>query len=414
MFLKKPSYTIPLAVFLALLAIILPAGAFTVAMYGSNSGFDPALHPDTVTVVRSIPGSAGTDLDGSVNQFTKESVDVMIISGEDTFSPSTAAKLETAVAEGKILIITYPSNRAFDASLPGSNGGSSTGEQSMVISNPAGAESKEIFAGMQAPFTLTGPAPDKEQVVPKSGAVTLLNFGTDTTGMPALLYWKYGKGYVIEWTTGPAPSYMSGETADSILYRLITRLLPSPATPAATPATAAPVQTTAAATPATLVTTIQPVATTQLPSVTPTPVSGLQGGDVSVYSSPLGASILIDGKYYGTTPANLTGVPQGSHIIRLAMSGYYDYEGTIYVIPGESSHAFGTLQPTNQISSPSTQQVPVIVPVVTAEPVITATAEKGLLENSSVVVAIIGVITASIAAGATIFTHTRQQPPKKE
>jgi hypothetical protein len=66
----------------------------------------------------------------------------------------------------------------------------------------------------------------------------------------------------------------------------------------------------------------------------------------------------------------------------------------------------------NQITAAPTQVptviVPVIVPVVTPEP----TQEKGLLENSSVIVAIIGVITAIIAAGASIFTHVK--PPKKE
>ena len=41
------------------------------------------------------------------------------------------------------------------------------------------------------------------------------------------------------------------------------------------------------------------------------------------------------------------------------------------------------------------------LPEVTAE----TTPAKGLFENSSTVVAIIGVITAMIAAGATIFSH---------
>ena len=124
-----------------------------------------------------------------------------------------------------------------------------------------------------------------------------------------------------------------------------------------------------------------------------------------MYSSPLGASILIDGVYYGTTPANLTGIAQGNHIIRLTQSGYYDYEGTLYVVPGQTSHAFGTLPPLNQVSAAPTA-IPIIVPVVTPEPA--PTAAKGLLENSSVIVAIIGVITASIAAGATIFTHVNK------
>jgi hypothetical protein len=381
------SYTIPIAVFLIILIIVLPVSAYNITIYGTNSGFDTDLHKDSVMVVRSIPGSTGTDLDSSVNQFIQSSVDVMILAGEDTFTPSTAAKIEGAVAEGKILVVTYPCNRRFDASLPASNGGTAPGGQFLEVSDPAAVTSKEIFAGLPNQFSLQGSSPDKEQVIARNGSFTVLNYDT---GMPALLYGKYGKGYVIEWTTTPVPSYMSGGAADTILDRLITRLLPAPATMPTTKVTAqkTTVVTTPLETPAT---TLNPV-----PSETPLPTTG----KVTVYSSPIGASILIDGIYYGTTPANLTGIQQGNHIIRLTQSGYYDYEGSIYVIAGQTAHAFGTLPPLNQVSAAPTP-LSIIVPVVTAEP----TQAKGLLENSSIVVAIIGVLTATIAAGATIFSH---------
>ena len=69
-------------------------------------------------------------------------------------------------------------------------------------------------------------------------------------------------------------------------------------------------------------------------TITPTGTVTQQpsSGNVTVHSSPPGASILIDGVYQGTTPTTVSGVNQGNHIIRLALSGYYDYEGTIYVI----------------------------------------------------------------------------------
>jgi hypothetical protein len=54
--------------------------------------------------------------------------------------------------------------------------------------------------------------------------------------------------------------------------------------------------------------------------------------------------------------------------------------------------------------------VTVFVPVITVTAL--PTQDAGLLGNSSVIVAIIGVITALIASGATIFTHVK--PPKKE
>jgi len=374
------------------LLILVPVNAYSVALYGTNSGFSPDLHKDTVTAVKSIPDSTGSDLDNAIDQFTGPAVDVIILGGVDTFTPATAAKLEAAVAEGKILVITYPCNRQFDASLPTNNGGTAPAGQAIESADPTSVMSKEIFAGLPTRFTLQGPAPDKEQAAARSGAVTVLNFDT---GMPALIYGKYGKGYVIEWTTAPVPSYLNEQTADTILDRLITRLLPAPAP---TPGTTVTTQVTA-------------VVTNQTPpgslpaSTTPSAVPAENSGEVVVYSSPLGASILIDGIYRGTTPANLTGIPQGNHIIRLTQSGYYDYEGTLYVVPGQTSHAFGTLPPLNQVSAAPTA-IPIIIPAITPE--ITITATKGLLENSSVIVAIIGVITASIAAAATIFTQVNK------
>jgi len=92
------SSIILLAIFLTLLIIVLPVNAYNVSIYGTNAGFNPNSHPGLVNVVRSIPGAAGADLDANVNQFVQPSVDVMILGGEPTFSPSTAAKIEAAVA----------------------------------------------------------------------------------------------------------------------------------------------------------------------------------------------------------------------------------------------------------------------------------------------------------------------------
>jgi hypothetical protein len=234
--------------------------------------------------------------------------------------------------------------------------------------------------------------------------------------MPALLYGKYGKGYVVEWTTVPVPSYMDGTTADAVIHRMILGLMPEQVTTQATitipKTTVSPLKTTSLPRITTVVAT-QPA--TVIATANPTMSGGETGatGEVLVYSSPTGASILIDGVYCGTTPGKVNGVPAGNHILRLTMSGYYDYEGSIYVVEGETSQGYGTLQPMNQVTSgvPTpvpTVIVPVIVPVVTGEPA----QEKGLLENPSVIVAIIGVITAIIAAGATIFPHVK--PPKKE
>jgi hypothetical protein len=378
-----------IAVSVLLLMIALPATAYNVTMYGTGAGLDPALHKDTVTVVLSLPGSPGSDLDNAVTTFTQPSADVMVMGGDDSFSPATAAKIEAAVAEGKILVVAYPSNRKFDAVLPAANGGTAPAGKYLEVADPTTAAAKDTFRDLPTRFTVQGTPPDKEQAVARSGATVLL---ADDAGMPALLSWKYGKGTVIEWTNAPVPAFMTRAQADTIVDRMITQVLPVPTAPT----------TTAPQTTVIPVTTAQTANTT--PSVSsPQPSSpAVTSGDAVVYSSPLGASILIDGIYYGTTPANLSSIPQGNHILRLALSGYYDYEGTIYVVPGQTSHAFGTLPPLNQVSA-APSAIPIIVPIVAPEP--TATVAKGLLDNSSIVVAIIGVITASIAAGATIFSH---------
>jgi hypothetical protein len=217
----------------------------------------------------------------------------------------------------------------------------------------------------------------------------------DDSGLPVLLYGRYGKGTVIEWTTTPVPAYLSEAEADTILDRLITNVLPAPVPtplpPTITPASSNPVSIENAST------------VTMTPTVSGSPQ--VTTGGVMVYSSPAGASVLIDGIYYGTTPANLTGIQQGNHIIRMVLSGYWDYEGTIYIIPGQTASAFGTLPPLSQYSSQPTPAptavIPIIVPVVTAAP----TQSGGMLDNSNVLVAIIGVFTALIAAGVSIFTH---------
>ena len=145
--------------------------------------------------------------------------------------------------------------------------------------------------------------------------------------------------------------------------------------------------------------------TTIVPTGTPTAPTA---GDITVASSPLGANVLLDGVLVGNTPENLTGIAEGNHIIRLTLSGYYDYEGTIYVVPGQVTDVFGTLPPLSASSGsftvPATQPATAIPsPVVTVQP--TATASGDLLGNPTIVASILGIVAASIGAVAAIFPH---------
>jgi hypothetical protein len=173
-------------------------------------------------------------------------------------------------------------------------------------------------------------------------------------------------------------------------------------TVATLPATATPTATTVAVTPP----------TTVIPTSNPTiaVAETATTGSIMIYSSPTGASILIDGVYSGTTPKTVNGISPGNHNLRLVLSRYYDYEGSIYALPGQTVQGYGTLQPMSQVTSASGVVVPVIIPVVTVMPV--PTKDPGLLGNTSVIVAIIGSVTVLIAAGVSIFTHLT--PRKKE
>ena len=367
--LNKTKKSFILLLFAALL-VVMPSAAINTTIYGDTAGFNPDLHKDTFTVVYSLPGSLGTDLDTSVTKYTDPSVDVIFMGGEDTFSPSTASLLEQAVASGKIFVVNNKNYLKFDSSLPASSKGFEEDGQYFFVTDPDTPLSKTIFSGIPANFTNTDPLSERYRTKAKDDTVTLLSYDK---GDPALLYWKYGNGYVIEWTPGSNSRYLNSTEADLVNHRLITFLM-----------------------------------NLKVPKTTATTPSPTQSnlGSISVYSSPLGASVLIDGRYYGTTPANLTDIPSGNHILRLSLSGYYDYEGTIYVIPGQTTHAYGTLPPLGQVSSSPTPVPTTAVPIIVQVPVTAVpTQSQAPLENPGVIAAIIGVITATIGAIATIFSH---------
>jgi len=353
----------------AAMLFVMPSAAINTAIYGDTAGFNPDLHKDTFTIVYSLPGSLGSDLDTNITKYTEPTVDVIFMGGKDTFSPATASLLEKAVASGKIFVVSNNNYQKFDSSLPATSKGYVPDGQYLLVTDPNTTLSKTIFSGIRTNFTNNDPVSKRSPAEAKAGSVTLLNYDN---GDPALLYWQYGNGYVIEWTPVSNSRYLSTTEADLINQRLITFL-----------------------------------ANEKLPKTTvTTPVATLSNtGSVSVYSSPLGASVLIDGRYYGTTPANLTDIQPGNHIIRLTLSGYYDYEGTIYVLAGQTTHAYGTLPPLNQVISSNTV-TPVATPIIVAVPVTAEpTPKQGAFENPGVIAAIIGVITASIGAIATIFSH---------
>ena len=69
-------------------------------------------------------------------------------------------------------------------------------------------------------------------------------------------------------------------------------------------------------------------------------------GSISVKSTPSKATILLDGRTKGTTPANLIGISVGSHTLVLKKNGYSDYSSSVTVTPGNSTSVSVTLTAT--------------------------------------------------------------------
>ncbi|NJF25969.1 PEGA domain-containing protein [Thermococcus sp. Bubb.Bath] len=67
-------------------------------------------------------------------------------------------------------------------------------------------------------------------------------------------------------------------------------------------------------------------------------------GMISVYSTPAGATVSIDGKNVGTSPVKYYLVPAGNHTVKLSMSGYNTYETTITVEPMKEAVVNTTLE----------------------------------------------------------------------
>ncbi len=86
--------------------------------------------------------------------------------------------------------------------------------------------------------------------------------------------------------------------------------------------------------------------TTELrPTLTALPPTA---GSVDVISYPSGASLYLDGVYYGQTRSwdaiDLPNIAPGDHACRLSLSGYYDYVTTVTVTSGRTTNLIATLK----------------------------------------------------------------------
>ncbi len=206
----------------AALLIVMPSAAFNITIYGDTSGFNPVLHTDAFTLVYSLPGTSGTALDDNSTKYTDPSVDVIFMGGDDTFSQNTASKLEQAVGSGKVFVVTYKDYQHFDASLPATSGNNVKDSKYLQVTSPDSPLSQTVFSGLRETFPNTDVFSSRPRMTARSGAVTLLSYDNND---PALLYWRYGDGYVVEWTLLSNQRFLNATESDLINTRLMTYLL---------------------------------------------------------------------------------------------------------------------------------------------------------------------------------------------
>jgi hypothetical protein len=63
-----------------------------------------------------------------------------------------------------------------------------------------------------------------------------------------------------------------------------------------------------------------------------------------VDSRPRGASVLIDGKPAGTTPARIPDISIGSHVVRLELADHRAWTVATRVAAGEETRVTGSLE----------------------------------------------------------------------
>ncbi|MEN6443540.1 MAG: PEGA domain-containing protein [Methanoregula sp.] len=135
-------------------------------------------------------------------------------------------------------------------------------------------------------------------------------------------YFQYGFHNNME------PGHYNLQISNPLLKTKIVRVLT-----VAAPATPAPV-TPVPSLPGTLTPTTEPI--TSSPSQ-PAQLPVVDGGSISVTSTPAGADLYLDLAARGKTPMTLDNITPGSHTVQIKAPGYLVYSVDVTVKPGETT-----------------------------------------------------------------------------
>ncbi|MDP8203129.1 MAG: T9SS type A sorting domain-containing protein [Candidatus Tenebribacter mawsonii] len=190
------------------------------AKYCETGGFDFDSHTDEFNIDISIDCYNGSYFDNNVSEFIDENIDIIFIGGDNSFSETTASIIEDDIYNsGKILVLNFWSIDNFNNSLPAINDGNLPYGDYLEVVDPTNS----IFEGLPLLFSRVGTNYTRRSAIPKDNSTVLLKYDNND---PALLYWKYGNGYVIEWTLELMGAFNFGPgEIDLIIYRLIKQCL---------------------------------------------------------------------------------------------------------------------------------------------------------------------------------------------
>ena len=135
----------------------------------------------------------------------------------------------------------------------------------------------------------------------------------------------------------------------------------------------------------------------------------LLSGSITVISDPRGASVSIDGVYYGTTwlggGARFSDIPVGTHTLLLTYEGYQDWTTEVIVEDGKDTRVQATLIPATPPTTTATT-IPTTT-VTTTKPTTTVTTTK----PTTTVTTTIPTTTATTIPTTTVTTTTATTIP---
>ncbi len=75
-------------------------------------------------------------------------------------------------------------------------------------------------------------------------------------------------------------------------------------------------------------------------------------------SHPAGAEVVVDGIPQGTSPVELTGIPEGQHTVVLRLPGYANSTNSVTVVAGETTSVNVALVPVSLEPTPTPSASP--------------------------------------------------------